>query len=219
VILALLIDRSLHNVLLALLVAASASFKSDFPAAKVKMDENGACIVSATSFNARGLGNTPEAAARAFLKRYAADFGITDDQKLLLQKSGSKGKLRFERQIDGDPVFDGDIEVTVNGADSVTRVKAEPVPKESQGSFKLNKQQAIDAAVAATSEVARESHPKAVKGWRLQGLELKRVWQVEMIAGTPPNEWREYIDAQDGSLLAREPVGQQTKLKKRDLAL
>jgi Zn-dependent metalloprotease len=216
VILALLID---HNVLLALLVAASGSFKSEFPKAKVTNDPNGLGIVSASGFTARGLGNTPEAAARAFLRRFAADFGITDDQKLVVHKGGSKGKLRFERQIEGDPIFDADIEVTVNGADSVTKVTTAPVPKESQGSFKLNKQQALDAAVAATSEVARESHPKAVRGWRLQGLELKRVWQVEMIAGTPPNEWREYIDAEDGSLLAREPAGAQAKLKKRDLAL
>lgn len=206
-------------MILALLIAASASFKADFPAAKVKTDPNGMGIVSASGFTARGLGNTPEAAARAFLRRFAADFGIAPDQKLVLQKGSSKGKLRFERQIEGDPIFDADIEVTVNGADSVTKVSTAPVPKESQGSFKFNKQQALDAAVAATSEVARESHPKAVRGWRLQGLELKRVWQVDMIAGTPPNEWREYIDADDGSLLAREPIGQQTKLKKRDLAL
>lgn len=206
-------------MILALLIAASASFKSDFPAAKVTTDPNGQGIVSASGFTARGLGNTPEAAARAFLKRYAADFGITGNQKLVLQKGGSKGKLRFERQIEGDPVFDADIEVTVNGAASVTKVSTAGVPKQAEGSFKLNKQQALDAAVAATSEVARESHPKAVKGWRLQGLELKRVWQVDLIAGTPPNEWREYIDAQDGSLLARVPIGQQAKPKKRDLAL
>jgi Zn-dependent metalloprotease len=206
-------------VILALLIAASASFKSDFPSAKVTADPNLGGIVSASGFTARGLGNTPEAAARAFLKRYAKDFGISDDQKLVLHKGASKGKLHFERQIEGDPVFDSDIEVTVNGADSVTKVSTAPVPKEARGAFKLNKQQAIDAAVAATSEVARESHPHAVRGWRLNGLELKRVWQVDMVAGTPPNEWRAYIDAEDGSLLAREPVGAQAKVKKRDLAL
>src|SRR4051794_12639458 len=120
-----------HTVIFALLLAAAAaSFKADFPQAKVT--EAPSNIVNASGFTARGLGNTPETAARAFAARYAADFGPTADQKLVPRgkpvKSKSGTVFHFERQLQGDPVVGADLLVTVNGASSVVEAHTVEVP-------------------------------------------------------------------------------------------
>ena len=72
----------------ALLLAAAtssavAAFRADFPGASVVESRSGGRLTNASGFEARGLGGNPEAAARAFLERYGAAFGISRKQRLL----------------------------------------------------------------------------------------------------------------------------------------
>jgi Zn-dependent metalloprotease len=209
-------------VIVALLLAATsaASFKTDFPRAKAEASPDGA-LVAASGFTARGLGDTPEAAARAFLDRYGRDFGVLPEQKLVLRGAVAKTSghtLRFERQLSGDPIFGADVEVTVNDANSVMRVLTTEVPEQAEGTFKLTKEQAIVAATQSQTDLARDSRPRAARGWMSTGALLKPVWRVDLIAGNPRTDWRSFMDAESGTLLGRVDVGPPRKPTKRDLA-
>jgi hypothetical protein len=212
-------------VIVALLLAASASFQSDFPHAKTEAAPDGV-LVAASGFSARGLGDTAEAAARAFLDRYGASFGLRGEQKLELQTKGLsklgheiKGRtLHFERRLAGDPIFEADVEVKVTEANSVVQVKVPSVPGQVAGAFKLTKEQAIDAASQSQADLPRDPHPRAARGWMASGASLKPVWRVDLIAGNPQTDWRSFMDAENGALLGRVDVGPQKKPVKRDLA-
>jgi len=210
-----------HIVIFALLLTAAVSFKADFPKARVTGTASN--VVTASGFTARGLGNTPESAARAFVARYAADFGATAEQKLVPQGKPVKGKagtvFRFERQLEGDPVLGAELVVTVNGASSVVEAHTVLVPAERSGSFSLTKERAIEAAQETQTDLPRESRPRAARAWTISGPKLKPVWQVDLVAGNPQSEWRSTIDAQDGSLLSRIDLHpNKPKPQKRDLA-
>ena len=104
-----------------LLVAAAlgpvAEFKAAFPAASVSESRAGGRLTGASGFEAPSPGETPEAAARAFLKKYGAAFGIDPRQELVVRTSlaaGQVGPVRFERRIDGLPLFDGDVVVGID---------------------------------------------------------------------------------------------------------
>jgi Zn-dependent metalloprotease len=208
-------------VIVALLLAAAASFQSDFPRATTEAGADGA-LVAASRFAAKGLGDTPAAAARAFVDRYGASFGVRGEQKLVLRETGAKSKagvvLRFERQLAGDPIFDADLEVTVNAANAVVQVRTQTVPEKTSGAFKLTKAQAIGAASQSQSDLPREPHARAARGWMASGALLKPVWRVDLIAGNPQTDWRSFMDAENGALLGRIDVGTQKKPLKRDLA-
>ena len=211
-------------MIVALLLAATpaASFKADFPKAKVSEAVPGGPLVSAQGFVARGMGNTPESAAKAFVERYGKLFGVTGDDKLGSAEKPVKSKkgttVSFERQHQGDPIFDANLVVGLNGANSVVSVKTVAVPQKTSGSFKLSKEDIIRAAAETQSDLSRDSPPHANRGWIVWGDALKAVWHVDLVAGNPQTIWRSTIDGDDGTLMTRTDLHPDTKRQKRDLA-
>jgi Zn-dependent metalloprotease len=204
-------------VIVALLIAA-ASFRADFPKATVAPGPSGKVLISASGFAARGLGGSPEAAARAFLRRYGAEFGVTERQKLV-PRGNKAGKVRFERQLDGDPIFDADVVLAVNSSNAVTQITTLEVPAQTTGAFELTKDQGVQAAFGAIADPARNPRPRAARGWKSDGSSLRPVWRVDLIAGLPESDWRSYVDAQSGRLMSRIDLRPAKPAPKRDLAL
>lgn len=203
-------------MIVALLIAAS--FQASFPKATVAEEAGGGQILKASGFSADGLGSTPQAAAAAFLKKYGESFGVTAKQKLAAR--AAKGKIRFERRLDGDPIFEADILVGMKG-NAVVSVETDPVPTQTVGHWDLSKGQAEQAAFTSTPEPARLPHARSMKGWKADGPTLRAVWCVDLLAGEPASDWRTYLDAQDGHVLLRYDLRAATRkpVPKRDLAL
>jgi len=203
-------------VIVALLIAAS--FQASFPKAAVVEASPGGQLLKASGFSADGLGETPPAAAAAFLKKYGDSFGVSGKQKLTAH--AAKAKVRFERQLDGDPIFEADIVVGMKG-NAVVSVETAPVPVQTAGSWDLSKSQAEQAAFSSTPEPARLPHVRSKKGWKSDGTSLRAVWCIDLLAGEPVSDWRTYLDGQDGRVLLRYDLRAATRkpVPKRDLAL
>ena len=85
----------------ALGVGGMNDFRAAFPGASIIESPSGGRLTHASRFQAQGLGTTAEAAARAFLSRYGAAFGIGSGEKLVLRGApgaGSPSAVRFERR-------------------------------------------------------------------------------------------------------------------------
>src|SRR5229473_3489254 len=154
---------------------APADFRAAFPAASIIESPAGGRLTHASGFESPGLGDTPEAAARAFLAKYGTAFGINPRQELVARGTpapGEPGAVRFERRIGGWPVFDGDVVVGVDAKNAVILVNP--------------------------GEVVR-----AARGWRGFGQVLRPVWRVDLVTARPPGDWRTYVDAGTGKVLFR----------------
>ncbi len=194
-------------VLTAAASSSVAAFRADFPSATLTESPAGGRLTSASGFEARGLGADPEGAARAFLDRYGAAFGIAGRQKLALGDAAESGepprRVRFERRIDGLPVFDGDVVLAVDAANAVILVNTSDVPPNTSGQFRISKQSAIRAALKALKNPKTSDPPRAVRGWKAVGSALRPVWRVDVAAEQPPGEWRSFVDAQTGKVVLR----------------
>jgi Zn-dependent metalloprotease len=187
----------------ALLSAALAEFKTDFPGASVVESPSGGRLTHASGFEARGLGNAPETAARRFLDRYAAAFGIGPRQELAVRvapRKGTSGAVRFERRIGGLPVFDGDVVVGLDAASAVILVNAADVPPQVEGRHRKSRSAAVRSATAGL-EIS--DPPRAQQGWRASGQAIRPVWRVDAVATKPPGSFRAYVDAETGKVLFR----------------
>ena len=133
-----------------LLLAAgvtTASFEKDFPGASTIKSVGGGRLKTASGFAAKGMGETAEAAARAFLSKYGAAFGIVPRFELAVTgapAAGQPGGVRFERRIDRLPVFDGDVVVGVDAANTIILVNAADVPSRVTGRARLSRAAALD---------------------------------------------------------------------------
>lgn len=67
-------------------------FRAAFPAASTTESPAGGRLTHASRFEARGLGRTPEAAARAFLARYGAAFGVGPRERLVARGAPAPGR-------------------------------------------------------------------------------------------------------------------------------
>src|SRR5205823_1321342 len=144
-----------------LLVIAAASFEKDFPDASVKSLGG---MKTASGFAAKGLGDAPEAAARAFLSKYGGSFGIGPRFELAAKgapAAGQAGAVRFERRLDGLPVFDGDVVVGVDAANTVLLVNAQDVPSRVKGKARLSRAAAVEAAKKAMPGLVSDDAPRA----------------------------------------------------------
>ena len=195
---------------LALLAAASsavAAFRADFPGASVTESPAGGRLTNASGFEARGLGADPESAARAFLDKYGAAFGIAGRQKLALGDAAHSGepprRIRFERRIDGLPVFDGDVILALDASNAVILVNTSDVPPKISGQFRISKKSAIGAAQKALKNPKTSAPPRAVRGWKAAGSAVRPVWRVDLAAEQPPGEWRSFVDAETAKVLLR----------------
>ena len=187
----------------ALLSAALAEFKADFPGASVVESPSGGRLTHASNFEARGFGNAPAPAARGFLGRYGAAVGIGPRQELAVRVAppkGGMGAVRFERRIGGLPVFDGDVVVGVDAASAVILVNAADVPPQVEGRHRKSRSAAVRSATAGL-EIS--DPPRAQQGWRASGQAIRPVWRVDAIATKPPGSFRAYVDAETGKVLFR----------------
>jgi len=197
--------------MIAMLLAAAASsgiaaFRADFPGASVVESPSGGRLTSASGFEARDLGESPQAAARAFLVRYGAAFGISRKQRLVLRDAapeGQLGRVRFGRKIDGLPVFDGDIVVGVAAGNAVILVNASDVPGATSGRFRVSRKTAIRLALKELPKLTTSNSPRACRGWKAVGSALRPAWRVDLTAERPPGDWRTYVDAQTGKVVLR----------------
>jgi hypothetical protein len=190
----------------ALGLPGSADFKAAFPAASMIESPAGGRLTNASGFEAPGLGDTPETAARAFLGRYGQAFGVTGRQQLVTRGKplpGQAGAVRFERRIDGLPLFDGDVVLGVDGKNTVSLVNGTDVPAQVQGRARLSRRAAIRAAKAGLPGLETSDSPRAERGWRAAGQVIRPVWRVDFTAARPPGDWRTYVDAGTGRVLMR----------------
>jgi Zn-dependent metalloprotease len=185
---------------------APADFKAAFPAASIIESPAGGRLTHVSGFEAPGLGDTPEAAARAFLAKYGTAFGINLRQQLVARGTPAPGQaaaVRFERRIDGSPVFDADVVVGVNAAYAVILVNSTDIPGEVKGRARISRRAAIRAAKVAIPGLETSDVPRTERGWRAVGHVIRPVWRVDFTAARPPGDWRTYVDAEAGKVLLR----------------
>jgi hypothetical protein len=168
---------------------AAASFMADFPQAATVKVPGADRLKSASGFEAPAAGASAEEAARSFLSKYSADFGISARQQLIKLSAGKV--TRFERRIDGHPVFDGDINVGLNDLqDAIISVNSADVPPEASGRMRLSKKSALEKACAPDDA-------RAMRGWKAIAASLRPVWRVDAA------DKRTFVDADNGHLLLK----------------
>lgn len=197
----------ISKLLLAAFLASgsAADFQAAYPGASTIPSAAGGRLTSAHEFRAPDLGDSPEAAARAFLTRYGRAFGLTRRQELVTESApapGQPGPVRFSRRIDGRPVFDGDVVVGVDASNAVILVNAADVPPRATGRARLLRKTAIRAASKGLTP-AKEAAPLAERGWRSNGKVIRPVWRVDLVTSQPAAHLRTYVDAETGAVLFR----------------
>lgn len=180
----------------ALLLAAS--FAADFPQAATTAGAHGR-LTHASGFEATGLGETPQAAATAFLSRYGEAFGISPQQQLVFHDGGTA--VRVERQVDGLPVFGGDLVVGIGKGNSIILVNGADVPPDRSGTFRSSGKAAARKALKAIKGTAGGDEPRTARGWKARGESLRPVWRVDLTTET--GDWRLFVDAETGAVLSR----------------
>jgi len=198
---------------IAVLLAASAAmsggardFKTAFPAASVIGSADGTRLTHASGFQAEGRADTPEAAAREFLARHGAAFGIGPRQQVVARDHPASGQavaVHFERRVGGAPVFDGDVVVGVNAKNAVVLVNTADVPARVAGRPRISRDSAIRAAKRAIGDLEVSGAPRAERGWRTAGEAIRPVWRVEFTAARPKGDWRTFVDAETARVLQR----------------
>jgi Peptidase propeptide and YPEB domain len=189
-----------------LVSTAVADFRGDFPGASVVESPAGGRLTHVSGFEARGFGDSPEAAARGFLAKYGVAFGIARGQELDVRSSppkGVPGAVRFARRIGQLPLFDGDVVVGVDAASTVMLVNAADVPPVVEGRHRKSRTAAIRAARAAIPGREISGEPRTQRGWRAAGRTVRPVWRVDFVAEEPPGSFRCYVDAETGRVLLR----------------
>ena len=185
---------------------ASAAFRSAFPEASLIESPDSGRLRSASGFSAKGLGSTPEAAARAFLAQYGAAFGIVPPFELVTLSAppaGQPGAVRFERRIVGLPVFEGDLTAGVDAENTIILVNTADVPPVVKGKAALSRAAAIRAAKRAIPNLQTDDQPRAERGFKAFLGVVRPVWRVEFAARRPPGDFRSDVDAQTGKVLLR----------------
>jgi len=185
---------------------SAAEFKAAFPSASTIESPAGGRLIHASGFRASDPEETPEAAARAFLTKFGAAFGIGPRQQLIARGTPAHdqaGPVRFERHIDGSPVFDGDVVVGLDTTNAVILVNCADVPPRLAGRARISRNAAIRAAKAAMPGLRTSDAPRAERGWRAAGDVIRPVWRVDFAATRPLGDWRTYVDAATGKVLLR----------------
>jgi Zn-dependent metalloprotease len=189
-----------------------ASFKAAFPGASVIESPTGRTMTNASGFETAPLATTPVAAARRFLAKYGAAFGVTYGEELVVRASpqrGETGPVRFERRRRGMPIFDADIVIGVTGTNCVMLVNGSELPANVSGRSRISRR----AAVRTAAREAPGNHSegaRATLGWRASLQTLRPVWRVEFTA-EQGGEWRAFVDADTGKVLLRVSTRDETR--------
>jgi Zn-dependent metalloprotease len=111
--------------------------------------------------------------------------------------------VHFDRLIRGLPVFEGGIVVGVSAKNAVILVNSSDVPERVTGRMRISRNAAIRAAKAAIPGLEASDLARADRGWRSTGHVVRPVWRVDVTAIRPSGDWRSYVDAETGKVLAR----------------
>ncbi|MBS2024617.1 MAG: hypothetical protein JST92_19620, partial [Deltaproteobacteria bacterium] len=190
-------------MLLALLVLAAAahpldSFRHDHPASTRVEGQGGKQLVHASGFTAQMKSRDPESAAREFIGAYAGAFGVTGRQTLSLihaTPQGTVGPVRFQRRIDGLPVFGRDLIVGVDAQSRVFLVNGSEMGSDISGAHTLSDDAALERARSSMKGLEGVSDATVTRGWRSLGSSVRAAYKVEFIAQKPAGDWRVILDA------------------------
>jgi Zn-dependent metalloprotease len=185
-------------------------FAEDNPTSQRLGSADGQRLTHASGFLAETGARRPEDAARAFLSIHGAAFGITERQALVLKgapAAGEVGGVRFERTIDGHPVFGGDLVVGVDAHSRVFVVNSGEVAPTVSGHHALGEAAAYWAAVSSFAGGVRGAAPATVTpGWQAFGTSVRAVYRVDFVAEHPAGDWRVLVDGETGKALFREDL-------------
>lgn len=150
------------------------SFLSAMPAERFALAHPGSARVASADgsriLHASGLSVAPRGqgaveSARTFLAAEGAAFGVAAGHELVLRgapAAGRDGAVRFERRLEGLPVFGGDLVVGVDAQGRIRAVNAGDVPGTTSGRHAIGEPAAVAAALASFPGGARGAGPARV---------------------------------------------------------
>ena len=163
----------------------------------------------------RGYGKTPQSKVMQFLRANAKRYGLADDLKDIELVGQTKSLLgthyRFRQVHDGKEVISGEIVVTTDKADDVTRISNNIFPsadnKTGDAVPGVDKEKALDAAwkdlgVAQGAKVLDE--PLVDLKYLPDKQALRLVYDVRISVTKPHGYWQYLIDARTGEILQKQ---------------
>lgn len=152
----------------------------------------------------------PAAAARTFIERYGAAWGIGQTEqtlRLVAQTSDQLGyiNLRFEQRWAGLPVFDTDLRVQIGPDGRLTTINGQLLPEVQPPTIKpqLTREQARQRVQALVGGVQQTEPQLGVA--RIAGVDYL-VWEMWQIDQARPARWRVQLDALNGTLRSQVDV-------------
>ncbi len=182
-------------------------FTDRYPRSSTIAASGGQRLVHASGFLFHSGAKRPEDAAAAFLDLHGAAFGVTPRQTLVVKwapAAGEVGAVRFERRIDGLPIFVGDLVLGVDAQSRVFVVNGADVPPAVSGRHALGETKARSAAMSSFPGGARAGAVSSAKGWRAFGSAVRAVYRVDLVSEEPVGDWRVFVDGESGKALFRE---------------
>lgn len=102
-------------------------------------------------------------------------------------------------------MFNGTIQVAVDGTGAIHSLRASDVPPAVTGRFVLDEAAAARAALAGFGGSARwTGTPNVRRGWYAMTTQTRPAFQVEQATANPPGAWRVTVDAETGRILFRQ---------------
>jgi zinc metalloprotease ZmpB len=163
----------------------------------------------------RGYGKTPQSKVMQFLRANAKRYGLADDLKDIelvgQQKSLLGTHYRFRQVHDGKEVISGEIVVTTDKSDDVTRISNNIFPsadnKTGNAAPAVDKEKALDAAwkdlgVAQGAKVLDE--PLVDLKYLPEKQSFRLVYDVRISVTKPHGYWQYLIDARTGEILQKQ---------------
>ncbi len=156
------------------------------------------------------MGQSPEEAARGFLKTNAGMFTMQEGSNLDLktvevQESAAGQHVRFIQQAEGLPVWQGNVSVHMDKALRVQAVNSHyvPIPKVASGKTAIPQAKAVEMArLAARVEGSLRGEPSVRQVvYAEEGTPVK-AWEVVLPSSEPLGDFEVVIDAASGRLLS-----------------
>lgn len=177
--------------------------------AKVHRSERYGTVQRIYTFKKKFGGADPQMVAEEFLKRFAADFGISPDLTGLKPdkvKESPLGKhVLFQQVIDGKPVSGAWIRVDIGPDGNVFNVQNDMVPDAAMPTVRkwrsdkgIDRARAIKLALKAASGRDKRLLKLERVFWTVKG-EPVAAWKAIVRSSAPAGQWRIYLRAADGT--------------------
>lgn len=152
----------------------------------------------------------PEAAARAFLRRYGTALGVDDADSLLLlsvRYGLGSAHARFQQTVAGLPVLDAYVSVHLdrNGGVQVVHSSAHRGLTVDLSTVAVTAEQAAAAATEAVglARLRREGPPPELVVLPGEDGAGQPTWRVMLLAAEPQGDWEVLVDATTGAAIKR----------------